>query len=88
MYHIICIRKYITRMIYDDHHAIYNICTHNVCRWNNADQNHKASQMSCIAANMGLIDDLSLYSTVGPPSSPVGTSGEVEEGTLKLLHAV
>ena len=41
--------------------------------------------MSCIAANMGLIDDLSLHTSVGPPSSPVGTSGEVEEGTTELL---
>ena len=41
--------------------------------------------MSCIAANMGLIDDFSLHASVGPPSSPVGTSGEVEEGTTELL---
>ena len=81
----------IISILYDDHHNNYiidtfsNNWTHNVCRWNNADQNHKASQMSCIASNVGLIDDFSLHSTVGPPSSPVGTSSEVEEGTTELL---
>ena len=60
--------------------------THCVSCWNDADQNHKASQMGCIAANMSGIDNLSLHPSVGPPSCPIGPSAEVEEGTTKLLQ--
>ena len=55
-----------------------------VCRYN-ADQNHKTGQMGCIAANMSVIDDFSLHPSVGPSSSPVGPSSEVEESTPKQL---
>ena len=49
----------------------------------NTDQNHKAGQMGWIAADMSVIDDSGFHPSVGPPSSPIGPSFEVEEGTMK-----
>ena len=49
----------------------------------NTDQNHKAGQMGGIAADMSVIDDTGLHPTVGPCSSRIGSSFEIEKGATE-----